>query len=735
MGTFNVPRVVTLCERVVNNAPSIDIWNAVYALVSELEVTTPRTVSCSSTFDTPVKITTSSQRSSEQKHSDIDSRILEEVNGCVYHDTGGFYEKYFEGKSWSSTASQIVQDANPQKINGRWTGYPNPPSQSAVLEWFWEFQSTYLSGRRSTYYTSYNKRLNGSDCNRQPDIFLGPLVATKYEGRYNWVDVRVIGELKGSIQKNIPKEFGDFCGLAREVFTSQPTRPFLHGFIIRGSFVELWVFDRSGPYSCEKFDLRVDPDRFIKVIAGYAMMSDEELGLDTYIKKDKNSKYIMFKGEGMTEEEMLYLEDKPIALQHAIICRGTTCYRAKRSGAKDWEFVVKFSWRSDKRRAEGELLQLAKERDVWGVARLFGYQDLKEINDLRQGLQFGKPRTFRSVTSRSVGQALSTPESNNLKTTPSKSTSSRLYTTSLLSSSLGSKRKRDGEAAGIHQSKRSRSNASRRRTKSTSQIIGQEGEASTHGIEGAKTNSLVPPKEADNESFDNRIFCCLVVCPPGRAIDKFESVEGFLKACRDAIKGHRSLYQDGKILHRDISKNNIIITNAEKEMDPSGMLIDLDLAKELDSPRSGARHRTGTMEFMAIDVLNGKAHTYRHDLESLFYVFLWVIIRYGHKRKKILSYSRLQGWYTGNYDMIARTKLGDMSSFEGITAEFPPEFECAKGLAKELRSILFGTGIPFTGTYKRLQDIDRIYNRMINAFERTIERYEAHGPSVKKIAA
>ena len=41
-------------------------------------------------------------------------------------------------------------------------------------------------------------------------------------------------------------------------------------------------------------------------------------------------------------------------------------------------------------------------------------------------------------------------------------------------------------------------------------------------------------------------------------------------------------------------------------------------AKELDSGPSGARHRTGTMEFMAIELLKGTAHTYRHDLESFF---------------------------------------------------------------------------------------------------------------------
>jgi Fungal protein kinase len=66
-----------------------------------------------------------------------------------------------------------------------------------------------------------------------------------------------------------------------------------------------------------------------------------------------------------------------------------------------------------------------------------------------------------------------------------------------------------------------------------------------------------------------------------------------------------------------------MITDVEKEVDPGGMLIDLDLVKELDGGSSGARHRTGTMESMAMEILEGRAHTYRHDLESFFYTFLW----------------------------------------------------------------------------------------------------------------
>ena len=174
--------------------------------------------------------------------------------------------------------------------------------------------------------------------------------------------------------------------------------------------------------------------------------------------------------------------------------------------------------------------------------------------------------------------------------------------------------------------------------------------------------------------------------------------------------------------------NNVIITNTENEEDPRGILIDLDLAKELGSGPSGARHQTGTMEFMAIEVLKGKAHTYRHDLESFFYVFLWVIIRYGQETDNNLpTKSRLQGWYTGTYDKIARNKTGDMDKkvFKDITAEFPPQFEDIKPLAEELHHVLFPIRDEslFTGTYSEPKGINSMYDGMINAFDSAIETY------------
>jgi hypothetical protein len=105
-----------------------------------------------------------------------------------------------------------------------------------------------------------------------------------------------------------------------------------------------------------------EPERFIRVITGYALMADAELGLNTFIKRDGTGKYIV------ARDMRISLEDKPIASTKAIVCRGTTCYRGKRPGSTNWEYVVKFAWPSDKRQQEGRLLKLAKERGITGVA-------------------------------------------------------------------------------------------------------------------------------------------------------------------------------------------------------------------------------------------------------------------------------------------------------------------------------------------------------------------------------
>jgi Fungal protein kinase len=54
----------------------------------------------------------------------------------------------------------------------------------------------------------------------------------------------------------------------------------------------LWVFDRSGSYSSGLFDIHKEPEQFVRAITGHSIMSDEELGLDTFPSLDTEHRSI-----------------------------------------------------------------------------------------------------------------------------------------------------------------------------------------------------------------------------------------------------------------------------------------------------------------------------------------------------------------------------------------------------------------------------------------------------------
>ena len=76
-----------------------------------------------------------------------------------------------------------------------------------------------------------------------------------------------------------------------------------------------------------------------------------------------------------------------------------------------------------------------------------------------------------------------------------------------------------------------------------------------------------------------------------------------------------------------------------KDGSTKGVVNDWDMASILNDegevPTSTAKHRTGTIPFMARDLLESDPppHLYRHDLESFFYLLVWSTIHYDLKNK------------------------------------------------------------------------------------------------------
>ena len=126
---------------------------------------------------------------------------------------------------------------------------------------------------------------------------------------------------------------------------------------------------------------------------------------------------------------------------------------------------------------------------------------------------------------------------------------------------------------------------------------------------------------APAEAYKNHIFSCLTISPAERTIKEFKSIPELLITLHNAIKVHQSLLSNAKILHQDISENNIIITDLKITDGFTDMLINLDLTI-VDNKQTDRQYMTGTIKFMAINMLCEVKHTYRHDLKSFFYILL-----------------------------------------------------------------------------------------------------------------
>ncbi|KAG2070795.1 hypothetical protein BDR04DRAFT_1053775 [Suillus decipiens] len=100
---------------------------------------------------------------------------------------------------------------------------------------------------------------------------------------------------------------------------------------------------------------------------------------------------------------------------------------------------------------------------------------------------------------------------------------------------------------------------------------------------------------------------------------------------RQCILCHLTLWKEG-VYHRDISPGNLMWYMKNGKL--IGVLNDYDLSSLANVAGPQGNERTGTVPFMALELLTPSAqrgevkHLYRHDLESFMWVFAWISLRY-----------------------------------------------------------------------------------------------------------
>jgi len=226
--------------------------------------------------------------------------------------------------------------------------------------------------------------------------------------------------------------------------------------------------------------------------------------------------------------------------------------------------------------------------------------------------------------------------------------------------------------------------------------------------------------EAYNRHMEthNKHLTRLILTPVGRPIsDSCLTPVQIARALLTGLIGHASLFFDAGILHRDLSPQNIIYAEPPRPATHSwlcspdthlyGCLIDFDYAIDTNSAEaqaSGAADCTGTYPFIAIRVLSrSEPHRYRHDLESLLYILLWVscypvpVLAPVSPRPESKIWPRnapLKMWITADEQTLTAHKttniVTDKSVFEQLLERFRPGFGPFKEVARKLRRTLWG---------------------------------------------
>ncbi|CEJ94306.1 hypothetical protein VHEMI09846 [[Torrubiella] hemipterigena] len=426
-----------------------------------------------------------------------------------------------------------------------------------------------------------------------------------------------------------PLSLAQLYVLARHVFFAQPLRYSLHGILVYGDVVELWVFDRSGMYCSEPFSLRDDYALLVSIVRVYANKTDEELGVGAVLAKDDVGNYIA--AAAAAHNRRLYLEDEAFVDRGKFFGDGLLCYRAKHANQDDWTHVVKLKWRDANNKPEEDVFNYIQSKMCPG----------------RSSLQ---------------------PPSQRCK---------------------------DLSSDPLHEDP---------------------------GIKGL----LRFAKEGEH-FFTPRILTHLVFTPLGRPLHTWRSILELLTVLWDGIEAHRSLLWDPHVLHRDISGGNIIIIIRSAGGTSQGVLIDLDRAMNLDIEHPKGGHFTGTRLFTAIGLLTSDAHTYRHDLESFFYLFIWLVICQGEEH--LPEASETKAWAHDDRFESANARRRDMKKdrFQLVLEQFDAKYEDLKDLTWRLRAALFRPDENDElqiGTDVTEEGINTLYDTMIGAFEQEMAKWQ-----------
>ncbi|CAD6502843.1 BgTH12-05432 [Blumeria graminis f. sp. triticale] len=323
----------------------------------------------------------------DKKTASLTEALKVELTGNVYKSVGKFWEVHFESLACSSLTTRIWES---YRDNGQCGGdnvFSDQMDEAAMRRWLYALHDRYLSQfledaeepiSGGPVVARWPNDPKGGLTSRKLDFFIEN-VALPESDIHEWGEVRVVGEFTCSPEQKGEKAH-QLMRYVREMFYAQPLRRFVHGFCLHKNHLELWVVDRSGGYSSGEIKIIESQEKLVRALSSYMLMSDEELGLDTFVRYVGQHAYITIP-DGDNPGEQIEVVPEPVARPVTIYSRGNTCYQTT-----DGEHLIKFSWGSGTKRSEIDALRLAK--GIHGVINLERSGDLYKIETHRKDIDF-----------------------------------------------------------------------------------------------------------------------------------------------------------------------------------------------------------------------------------------------------------------------------------------------------------------------------------------------------------
>ncbi|KAA8895049.1 hypothetical protein FN846DRAFT_971420 [Sphaerosporella brunnea] len=647
---------------------------------------------------TPIKNNSHRHTFESTTRAVLDPLLRAELSGHLWTTVGDiFFDRFFPSTRAISPATHVPL-------------FPRLPSESNVLQWLQACSDLYRSvcTERSDWIwrSACGQLLTHVDgqTERQPDVFLYP--RSRYDGHDNnitapaddaeWGYAALVAELKqrkGNTESQA-QYILQLASFAKEVFATQPGRGFVHSFIIVNTTMRCWIWTRSGGIASRRIRLDKTDDLrlFWRIFCSYLQMTPQQLG---YIGEPSSSQTV---GKQNFDVDWDDLIDR----DRAIVSRGTTVWGVRTPEGEAMPLVLKESWRYAERRHEGDLLELARQHNVQGIARHVAHDDGHQptVHEL-----LGNALVDAATPLDRKGAATENPPA----------------------------------------SKKRRASDFQLRTQSIKRSRGSPATASNEtpavgALDLDETEEYVAFPDRDRR-IPNRI-ATRVVLERGIPITRWltsgpSSHLSLLRSLRDAIRGHYSLLTAARILHRDISKNNIMMADPlhPRPDGYTGFLIDLDLALPLPDDDGavaacGAPERTGTFEFLSVEALEWDPskknsdflHCYYDDLQSFFWVFLYLCTENPETNEVIGDWRTSRRIAAQNKRLL----LNDAEVFRDFLDGLLPVCRSRgwRDLLWRLREILFPGQRLARTEVQQLATLERLYTDIGAAFGKAIAELE-----------